>query len=77
MAKVIFTPNIQRLILCPDADAPGRTVREVLQNTFSQNSGTRSYVLDDHLSDAGSRASRIVAISRNPKPSWATGHDPQ
>jgi sulfur-carrier protein len=47
MAKVVFTPNIQRHVLCPEAEAPGRTVREVLENVFSENSQVRSYVLDD------------------------------
>ncbi len=47
MAKVLFTPNIQRHVLCPEAEAPGRTVREVLENVFSENSQVRSYVLDD------------------------------
>ncbi len=47
MAKVVFTPNIQRHVLCPDAEAPGRTVREVLENIFLENSQARSYVLDD------------------------------
>jgi molybdopterin synthase sulfur carrier subunit len=47
MATVVFTPNIQRHVLCPEAEAPGRTVREVLENIFSQNSQARSYVLDD------------------------------
>jgi sulfur-carrier protein len=43
----VFTPNIQRHVLCPEAEAPGRTVREVLENVFSENSQVRSYVLDD------------------------------
>ena len=47
MAKVVFTPNIQRHVLCPDAEAAGRTVREVLENIFLENSQARSYVLDD------------------------------
>jgi hypothetical protein len=47
MAKVIFTPNIQRHVLCPQAEASGRTVREVLDNFFSENAQARSYVLDD------------------------------
>jgi hypothetical protein len=41
MAKVVFTPNIQRHV------SPGRTVREVLENIFLENSQARSYVLDD------------------------------
>ncbi len=47
MAKVVFTPNIQRHVLCPDAEAPGRTVGEVLANVFTANPQARSYVLDD------------------------------
>jgi sulfur-carrier protein len=47
MAKVVFTPNMQRHVLCPEAEAPGQTVREVLENVFSENSQARSYVLDD------------------------------
>jgi molybdopterin synthase sulfur carrier subunit len=47
MARVVFTSNIQRHVICPDADAPGQTVREVLENVFAENSQARSYVLDD------------------------------
>jgi molybdopterin synthase sulfur carrier subunit len=47
MAKVVFTANIQRHVLCPNAEAPGRTVREVLESIFLENSQARSYVLDD------------------------------
>jgi molybdopterin synthase sulfur carrier subunit len=47
MAKVIFTPNVQRHVTCPQAQAPGSTVREVLDNVFADNVQARSYVLDD------------------------------
>ena len=47
MARVVFTSNIQRQVICPDADAAGQTVREVLENVFAKNSQARSYVLDD------------------------------
>jgi hypothetical protein len=47
MAKVVFTPNIQRHVACPEAEAQGRTVREVLDNVFSDNPQARAYVLDD------------------------------
>ena len=47
MAKVVFTPNMQRHVWCPEAEAPGRTVLEVLENVFSENLQVRSYVLDD------------------------------
>jgi molybdopterin synthase sulfur carrier subunit len=47
MAKVIFTPNIQRHVVCPDGEVAGGTVREVLENVFAVNPQARSYVLDD------------------------------
>jgi sulfur-carrier protein len=47
MAKVVFTPNVQRHVGCPTAEAAGATVREVLERVFADNPQARSYVLDD------------------------------
>jgi molybdopterin converting factor small subunit len=47
MARVVFTPNIQRHVECPEAEAPGDTVRQVLEGVFAANPRARSYVLDD------------------------------
>ncbi len=47
MARVVFTPNIQRHVPCPETHAPGSTVREVLANVFADNPEARGYVLDD------------------------------
>lgn len=47
MARVIFTPNIQRHIGCPETDAKGDTVGAVLDSVFAQNPRARAYVLDD------------------------------
>jgi hypothetical protein len=47
MARVVFTPNIQRHVACPEAEAPGATVGEVLEAVFAANPQARSYVLDD------------------------------
>ncbi len=47
MARVSFTPNIQRHVVCPPTDAAGATVREVLDRVFAGNPPARSYVLDD------------------------------
>ncbi len=47
MAKVVFTPNVQRHVGCPEAEAAGHTVREVLDNVFTVNPLARGYVLDD------------------------------
>ncbi len=47
MARVVFTQNIQRHVACPETEAAGRTVREVLDAVFANNPRARSYVLDD------------------------------
>jgi sulfur carrier protein ThiS len=47
MARVIFTQNIQRHVECPETEAPGGSLREVLDNVFAANPQARSYVLDD------------------------------
>lgn len=47
MARVVFTPNIQRHVACPATEAPGTTVREVLDAVFQSNPQARGYVLDD------------------------------
>ena len=47
MARVTFTPNIQRHVSCPPMQAPGATVREVLERVFAVNPAARAYVLDD------------------------------
>ncbi len=47
MAKIFFTANIQRHVVCPETEAAGHSVREVLDNVFAGNPLARSYVLDD------------------------------
>lgn len=47
MARVTFTPNIQRHIECPPASVEGSTVREVLDAALAGNERARSYFLDD------------------------------
>jgi len=47
MARVVFTQNIQRHVECPETEAGGSSVREVLDNVFAANQQARSYVLDD------------------------------
>lgn len=48
MARVSFTDNIQRHVQCPPREAPGRTVREVLDAVFVEYDKARGYVLDEH-----------------------------
>jgi sulfur-carrier protein len=50
VARVVFTPNIQRHVECPESEAGGGSVREVLENLFAANPQARSYVLDDQAS---------------------------
>jgi molybdopterin synthase sulfur carrier subunit len=47
MAMVSFTQNIQRHVPCPETEAPGASVREVLDQVFAGNPRARAYVLDD------------------------------
>jgi sulfur-carrier protein len=47
MARVVFTPNLQRHVACPPTEAAGCTVREVLEAVFARNPQARGYVLDD------------------------------
>jgi sulfur-carrier protein len=47
MATVRFTANIQRHVACPETEAAGATVREVLDGVFAANPLARGYVLDD------------------------------
>ena len=59
MAKVVFTPNIQRHVVCPEVEVAGGSVREVLDNAFASNPQARSYVLDDQ---AGLRRHMTVFV---------------
>jgi molybdopterin synthase sulfur carrier subunit len=47
MPTVVFTPALQRHVACPEARAPGATVREVLDRVFAERPKARGYILDD------------------------------
>lgn len=47
MARVEFTPNLQRHLECPARTVPGNTVRDVLDNYFASVPRARRYILDD------------------------------
>ena len=47
MARVRFTPNIQRHVECPPTEAPGATVHDVMEKVFAANPKARGYILDD------------------------------
>jgi molybdopterin converting factor small subunit len=47
MARISFTGHLTRHLACPDADAPGATVAEVLEAVFADNPRLRGYLLDD------------------------------
>ena len=47
MARVEFTPNLQRHLACPAQTVSGKTAREVLDNYFALHPRARRYILDD------------------------------
>ena len=47
MARVVFSAYLARHIAAEPVEAPGRTVREVLDAAFAGDDLARSYVLDD------------------------------
>lgn len=47
MPKVVFTPNLERHLSAPADEAPGATVRQVLDGVFARNPRLRGYILDD------------------------------
>ena len=47
MPRVVFTANIQRHVACPQTQADGTSVREVLDHVFAANPQARGYILDD------------------------------
>ena len=47
MASVAFTKNLERHVACPRVEAPGCTLREVLEHVFTAHPQLRGYVLDE------------------------------
>lgn len=47
MPKVVFTSNLQRHINCPEVEASGTTVREVLDAVFISHRQLRGYIIDE------------------------------
>ncbi len=47
MPRVSFTRNLQRHINCPEIAVDGETLREALENAFSEYPGLRGYILND------------------------------
>lgn len=47
MATVVFSSFIQGYARCPEMEAPGNSVREVLENYFQEFLPVRSYIFDD------------------------------
>lgn len=47
MARIVFTANLKRHVDCPELQASGRTVRDVLEAALCERERLRSYVLDD------------------------------
>jgi sulfur-carrier protein len=48
VARVCFTQNLKQHVKCPEEDALGETLRQVLDGYFARHPEVRSYVLDEH-----------------------------
>lgn len=48
MPRVVFTPNLQRHVACPEVEVEATTVREALERVFADNPRLRGYVVDEH-----------------------------
>ena len=47
MARVSFTPHLQRFLDAPPHDVNAATVADALRSVFAENPRLRGYVLDD------------------------------
>ncbi len=47
LPRVSFTRSLERHLAAPDCEVRGKTVREALDEVFSDNPRLRGYVLDD------------------------------
>lgn len=47
MARVCFTPQLQRFTSAPEVQTAAATLRAALEDAFAHNPRLRSYVLDD------------------------------
>lgn len=47
MARIAFTPNLQRHVACPPMTVAGATVREALAQVFADHPRLEGYLLDD------------------------------
>jgi hypothetical protein len=59
MARIAFTPQLQRFVAAPEVDSAAPTLRAALEDAFAANPRLRGYVLDDqgHL-----RANVVVFV---------------
>ncbi len=63
MARVVFTSNLARHVAVPPSDAPGDTVREVLDVVFARYAAARGYVLDEQ---GALRAHMVIFVDGEP-----------
>jgi hypothetical protein len=48
VARVVYTPALNRFFPCPSEEVAGATVREALDQAFDRNPRVRPYILDEH-----------------------------
>ncbi len=47
MARIVFTPNLERHLDCPPVEVAAHSVRQALDRAFSERPRLRGYRLDD------------------------------
>lgn len=47
MARVLFTPHLERFLDCPPGDAEGKTLAQVIAAVCAEHPRLRGYILDD------------------------------
>jgi molybdopterin synthase sulfur carrier subunit len=63
MARIFFTPNVQRHLACPPGEAAGSTVAAVLESYFAGNPKARGYVLDEQ---GALRPHMVIFVNNEP-----------
>lgn len=63
MAQIVFTPNLQRHVVCAPTEVAGSTVADALDSVFDDNPRLKSYVLDDQ---GALRKNMVIFIDGRP-----------
>ncbi len=71
MARVVFTPNLERHLSVPQTEVAATSVRQALERVFTDNPKLRGYLLDDQ----GELRQHVVAFVNGRQVGASTGLD--